>query len=296
MLNPPSNRDPGSDDLTPTDGVSADIDDARASDTPTDVTSGWSTPQASAWEPPQPELFSHAGLTAVDPWLPPRRPLHQVLFPGGLGLVVEIIDVMVLALAMFVAVRFVAHNYVVEGGSMLPTFVEQDFVIVNRLAYRSFDLSWVPGMEDEDWRPFGRPEAGDVVVFAYELEPRERDFIKRVIAVAGQTVEIHDGFVFVDGVQLIEPYILEQPAYAPVPLQTVEEGKVFLLGDNRNNSYDSHLFGQVDESTIIGRADFRYWPFDRWGLIDHALGDGTTSTVAEEGEAGAQGKVAATWP
>lgn len=219
------------------------------------------------------EAFSHDGLSAVDPWSPtPEIPdgRRALLFMGG---VVETLDVLVLALAMFLCVRFVAHNYVVEGGSMLPTFHQSDLVIVNRLAYREFDLSWIPGVDESGWQPFGTPAPGDVVVFEYSGDPNERDFIKRVIAVPGQVVQVDNGVVMVDGMALDEPYIAEAPNYS-YPPTVVTPGSLFVLGDNRNNSLDSHVFGLVDASTVIGRADFRYWPADRWGMIGHVLGDG----------------------
>lgn len=237
------------------------------------------------------DAFSHAGLSALDPWASERArtQANATWFLAGL---VEVLDVVILAVAMFLCVRFVAHNYVVEGGSMLPTFHQSDLVIVNRLAYREFDLSWIPGVDDDAWRPFGSPQPGDVVVFEYSADPNQRDFIKRVIAVPGQTVEVVNGVVIVDGAPLDEPYISEPPNYT-LPPTTVTPGKLFVLGDNRNNSLDSHVFGLVDQSTVIGRADFRYWPAERWGLVDHALADGV-SFAARLG-AGWGSRLAAAW-
>jgi len=125
-------------------------------------------------------------------------------------------------------------------------------------------------VDNGDWRPFGEPHPGDVVVFEYEGDPNHRDFIKRVIATPGQSVEVRDGVVFVDGEAIDEPYIAELGRYS-YPLVIVGPGKLFVLGDNRNNSLDSHIFGFVEESTVIGRADLRYWPAGRWGLVSHAL-------------------------
>src|SRR5690606_21319707 len=150
------------------------------------------------------EQFSHGGLDTADPW-EERQTLRQAVWPWGLGGLAETLDVVVLALAMFLCVRFVAHDYIVDGASMVPTFEDSDFLIVNRLAYRSFDVSWIPGVEADEWRPFGSPQPGDVIVFAYQQSPTERDFIKRVIALPGQTVEVTGGVVFVDGEPLDEP-------------------------------------------------------------------------------------------
>ncbi|MEX1022992.1 MAG: signal peptidase I [Dehalococcoidia bacterium] len=229
-------------------------------------------PDAGPPESPEPpESFSHGGLTSEDPWAA-EAPWHRAVWPWGLGGVVETLDVIILALAMFVCVRFVAHNYVVDGGSMLPTFEHTDFLIVNRLAYRSFDLSWVPGMDEDDWRPFGEPQSGDVIVFEASAN---RDFIKRVVGLPGQTVELRSDVVYVDGVALDEPYTAEhRPGGVPgdYPPIEVEPGHVFVLGDNRDNSQDSRSIGQVEYDQIIGRADIRYWPWGRVGMIDHTLG------------------------
>lgn len=216
--------------------------------------------------PSAPSLSSHRGLADFDPWAVPRK---RGLAAWGLAGLAETLEVVALALIMFLGVRLVAHNYIVDGASMSPTFQSSELVIVNRLAYREIDLSWLPG--GGKFRPFGKPEPGDVVVFLYQEQPRERDFIKRVIAVPGQTVEVRDGHVYVDGRPLDEPYISAPPNYA-MPKAVVPEGAVFVLGDNRNNSFDSHLFGMVDQSRLIGRAELRYWPLDRFWRVVHHLG------------------------
>lgn len=211
-------------------------------------------------------LSSHRGLIDFDPWGVPRK---RGIAAWGLAGIAETLEVVALALIMFIGVRVVAHNYIVDGASMAPTFQSSELVIVNRLAYREFDLSWLPG--GGKIRPFGEPHPGDVVVFLYQEQPRERDFIKRVIAVPGQTVEVRDGHVLVDGRALAEPYVAAPPNYA-MPKTLVPEGTVFVLGDNRNNSFDSHLFGVIEQSRLIGRAELRYWPFDRFWRVDHHIG------------------------
>ncbi len=225
---------------------------------------------AVAQEQVPPSLASHYGLTTFDPWSVPRK---RGLAAWGLAGIAETLEVVALALIMFMGVRVVAHNYIVDGASMAPTFQSSELVIVNRLAYREIDLSWLPG--GHKVRPFGKPEPGDVVVFLYQEEPRERDFIKRVIAVPGQTVEVRDGHVQVDGRALAEPYIAAPPNYA-MPKMVVPEGTVFVLGDNRNNSFDSHLFGVIEQSRLIGRAELRYWPFDRFWRVNHHIGTPTS--------------------
>jgi len=189
------------------------------------------------------------------------------MWPWGLAQVSETLEVIALAILMFMAVRAVGQNFIVDGKSMQPTFLNDELLIVNRLAYLDVDLSWMPWLDEERWRPFGEPEQGDVVVFAY---PRDetRDFIKRVVAVSGQTVEIRDGTAIVDGVALAEPY-LDQAWGGNLPAQVVPEGNLFVMGDNRGNSLDSRAWGMLDQELLIGRVDLRYWPFDRMGLLNH---------------------------
>ena len=225
--------------------------------------------EASADQPPLRAPFpTHAGLDEVDPWIPapPRHPMHSV-WPWGLSQLSETLEVIALAILMFLAVRAVGQNFIVDGESMLPTFENNELLIVNRLAYVSVDLAWIPGVDEHEWRPFGEPEVGDVVVFAFPGD-LDRDFIKRIIAREGQTVAIQNGVVIVDGVPLDEPYI-GGPWNGDFAEQVVPEGMLFVMGDNRENSFDSRSWGWLPESLVVGRADIRYWPFDQIGLVDH---------------------------
>jgi signal peptidase I len=208
------------------------------------------------WGPPLP------------PPLPPQRSLLEYLWPWGVRGVVETVEVIALALLMFLAVRSIGQNFIVDGGSMEPTFHNGEMLIVNKLVYRSFDLSWLPGQPaHEIWRPFGQPEPGDVVVFRFPQDT-SRDFIKRVIAVPGQTVEVRNGVTYVDGKAQDESYLAQAPRYTFGPV-TVAAGEYFVLGDNRNNSFDSHSWGMLGESYLIGRAELRYWPLARAGRVDN---------------------------
>lgn len=203
--------------------------------------------------------LTHGGLVSVDPWAVERVSIGRTLWPWGLRGLTETLEVIALAMIMFVAVRGVAHNYRVDGNSMVPTFHDGEALIVNRLAYRTLNLGWVPGFGRDHWQPFGAPQQGDVVIFVAQRLPKERDFVKRVIGVPGQTVAVRNGRVIVDGVAYDEPYISAPPNYEYAP-QTVPPGKLFVLGDNRNNSQDSHLIGMIDMGEVIGRVDLRYWP------------------------------------
>ena len=210
---------------------------------------------------------SHSGLAERDPWAAPPAPAAtderttlQRIWPFGMRTLAETLEVVALALLMFIIVRGVAQNFIVDGGSMEPNFQHADMVVVNKLAYRTFDFSWLPLVAEDAWRPFGAIEQGDVVVFAFPLGP-DRDFIKRVVALPGQTVEVRDGAVIVNGEVLDEPYLLHAPSYSSGP-QTVPPGHVFVLGDARS-------WGMLQQGLIIGRAELRYWPLDRFGIVGH---------------------------
>jgi signal peptidase I len=170
----------------------------------------------------------------------------------------DIRDTIVMVLAIYTLVNLIAPRYIVEGASMAPNFETGEWIIVSRLPYL-----------------LGEPQRGDVVVLDFP-EPQD-DLIKRVVGLPGETVEIHDGLVFVDGAPISEPYINAQPRYSEDPV-TLGPDEFFVLGDNRNNSRDSHSFGAVDRDKIIGRAWLIYWPPPNWTIIPQ-VGYGTSAVV-----------------
>ena len=165
-------------------------------------------------------------------------------------ILLEVIETIVLALVLFVAINFLTARIRVDGSSMQPSFTDGDYVIVNRLAYQ-----------------FGDIQRGDVIVFPYPLD-EEDDYIKRVIGLPGDRVAVYGGIVYVNGEPINEPYILEQPLADEAEL-IVPEGYVFVMGDNRNASSDSRSWGPLNIEKIIGKAVFRYWPFTTMGIVDH---------------------------
>jgi signal peptidase I len=125
------------------------------------------------------------------------------------------------------------------------------------------------GLAEVKIMPFGQPKRGDIVVFRYPRDP-SRDFIKRVVALPGETVEIKAGQVYVNNQRLEEPYIMDNPTYSKEPAVVLPD-QYFVLGDNRNNSSDSHVWGPVPVDNVIGKAWLTYWPIQDWGSIpDHA--------------------------
>ncbi len=162
------------------------------------------------------------------------------------GIIREYLECGAIAVVLAVLIiTFVAQSFVVEGSSMEPSLHHGQRLLVNKFVYR-----------------FGPPDVGDVVVFRYPGNPSE-DFIKRVVAVGGSEVEISQGHLYLDGEPLEEPYIKEPPAGEFGPVE-VPEDKIFVLGDNRNNSKDSRYpdVGFLQKDEIVGRAVFIYWPPD----------------------------------
>lgn len=186
---------------------------------------------------------------------------------------VEILQTILLTLVIFLAVRSVVQNYRVEGASMEPSFHDGQFLLVSRVAYMRLDgepLRMVKqlGVAQEangSYYPFGGPQRGDVIVF-HNIHPAEPDLIKRVIGLSGDRVQVDRGRVTVNGVPLQEDYIRAVPSYS-WPLTTVPEGSLFVLGDNRPNSSDSHLWGFLPEPKVVGKAWATYWPPNQWGVV-----------------------------
>lgn len=159
------------------------------------------------------------------------------------------------ALGLAVILALLIHQYVfaqflVEGESMMPTMENREHLIVNKLVYR-----------------LHKPEHGDIIVFKYPSDTT-KDYIKRVIGVPGDTIEVRDEKVYRNGKPLDEPY-LGEPTSKPYSPVKVEEGKLFVMGDNRNFSKDSRdpSVGMVPYDLIVGRADLVFLPIDKFKLF-----------------------------
>jgi signal peptidase I len=167
----------------------------------------------------------------------------------------EIVELVVLICAIYALVNLATVRFIVQGPSMQPTFYTGQFLIVSRVNYL-----------------LGDPQRGDIVVFHYPGNPDE-DYIKRVIGLPGDTVEIRQQRVYVNGVQLNEPYINEECTDDMCADNSWELGpdQYFVMGDNRNHSSDSRRFGPVDRGYIVGEVLIRYWPPSDWGIV-HQIG------------------------
>ncbi len=164
---------------------------------------------------------------------------------------VDIIETLVFSLLLFAIINTLTARIRVDGQSMEPTLHSNEFVIVNRLAYR-----------------LGQPKIGDVIVFHPPTDP-EQEYIKRVIGLPGDEVVISHQQVKVNGRLLEEPYIASPPRYESSWM--VPEGALFVLGDNRNNSSDSHSWGTVPLRNVVGKAVIVYWPPADWGMVEHVF-------------------------
>ncbi len=211
----------------------------------------------------------------------------------GRKLLRDILETALLALLVFLAVRAMLQNYIVEGSSMYPTLDSSQQILVNKLAYAEINLSrlsnFIPLWDAEDGEVrqiFGGPQRGDIIVFR-SPQGFGNDLIKRVIGIPGDEVAIVNGQVYINGLLLEEPYITRD-WHDTWPSMVVPERHYFVLGDNRNSSQDSRspLVGLVPRELIVGKALLTYWPFDSIGLAPNggaSLVDPTQASGEQEG-------------
>jgi len=179
---------------------------------------------------------------------PSAEPATQSDTPRQSNLLREIVETALLTAIIFLVVNLIIGRFRIESVSMLPNLVEGEYVIVDKVSYTL--------------RP---PERGDIVVIKRVGSP---DLIKRVIGLPGETIEVHGGQTFINGVALNEPYVAHPPTY-DLAATAVEPGRFYVLGDNRSNSQDSHVFGSIAKEDIIGRAWIIYWPPPDWKIVPH---------------------------
>jgi signal peptidase I len=176
---------------------------------------------------------------------------QQAARTGLLRALLELLhDLAVAALFCFFLIAFVAQAFRVQGTSMQPLLADGERIIVNKFVYRFHPI-----------------ERGDVVVFWYPREP-QISFIKRVVGLPGEVVELRRGALFVNGQRISEGYLASQYRDSDnYPPTEVKRGFYFVLGDHRNSSNDSRTWGEVPERYIYGKAVYRFWPFSLMGSI-----------------------------
>lgn len=197
------------------------------------------------------------------------------------SMVREVIETLLLALLIFVAVRAVVLNFRVDGHSMDDSLDNNEMLLVNRNSYFSYDkdkwFGWIPGVDTDDGDivyPFGTPERGDIVVLNPPQVNTDKPYIKRVVGIPGDTIAIHDDGVYINDIRLDEPYVSDRASRCAPDSQVcgpleVPADSVFVMGDNRTNSEDSRVFGLVPIDNIIGKAWITYWPVDDIGIVPH---------------------------
>jgi signal peptidase I len=209
------------------------------------------------------ETLAQLESTATESEAQPRR--------GGWRLLREIAETIVLTVVIFAVINFATGRFRIEGPSMQPNLSEGQYLIINKLVYR-----------------LGAPARGDIIVFHHPRNPG-RDLIKRIIGLPGETVEVRQGQVYVDGDALREPYVLNRGTYSIHYELGADE--FFVLGDNRPNSDDSHNWGVLEEAKIVGKAWLSYWPPDNWGGVPHY---GYPDSSIAQGQMVGEGQVLAT--
>jgi signal peptidase I len=167
------------------------------------------------------------------------------------SILIDILQTILIAVVLYFLIDSFVARVRVENISMEPTLYPGEFVLVNKLAYR-----------------LGSPHRGDIIVF-HAPQNNGEDYIKRVIGIPGDTVEVRSNQVFVNGVGLEEPYLAAVPAYSGVWVVPAES--LFVLGDNRNQSSDSHSWGFVPLKDVVGAAFLVYWPLENFKFLNNPL-------------------------
>jgi signal peptidase I len=196
--------------------------------------------------------------------IPEAPPVKQ----GWKNFAQEVLETLGLAVLLFLVINVISARVRVDGFSMRPTLQDGEFVLINRLAFQ-----------------LGNFRRGDIIVFRPPMYPETdffrrllglpnisddyEDYIKRIIGLPGDTVKITNGTVQINGTLIGEPYIAAAPAYSGE--WTVPADNLFVLGDNRNNSADSHAWGFLPEKNVLGKALVIYWPFANWKVLKSNL-------------------------
>ncbi len=185
----------------------------------------------------------------------------------------EIMEAVLLALVALVVLQGTVRNFQVEGSSMSPTLEGGQYLIVDQVSYFQLDVERlarvIPFWDASDSSPrfaFDPPTRGEIIVFRYPQDP-DKDFVKRVVGLPGETVEVRLGTVYIDDEPLREPYLQRRDNSSARSL-VLDDKEYYVIGDNRRNSNDSRAWGIVPEENIVGKVWLVYWPWEDLGVVD----------------------------
>lgn len=162
----------------------------------------------------------------------------------------DLAETLALAVILYFGINALSARVRVDGFSMIPTLQDGEYVLVSKVTYK-----------------LGEPQHGDIIVFEHPSQQMQEDLIKRIVGLPGDVVEVTGLTVYVNGQPLVEPYINAAPTYSGK--WEVPDGYLFVLGDNRNESSDSHAWGLLPMENVVGKALVIYWPPPEWNIISH---------------------------
>ena len=200
--------------------------------------------ESMAWPPSHGSWPSDSERPEFEPLRQVQEPLHR---PDGT--LRDIVETLLLTVLIAFGIQFAVQSRLVEGSSMEPTLHNGQRLLINRLSYASLS----------------EPQRGDIIVF--RAWDQQEDFIKRVIGVPGDEIEIQDRTILVNGSQLDEPYLDQAISYGHIGPLVLPADRYYVMGDNRGNSSDSRLHGPLSQEQILGKAWVSYWPFENLGFV-----------------------------
>lgn len=202
----------------------------------------------SANDTPEPTPFP--ALESIDAAPPPLVETPAEEKTNWKQFAFDLIETLVLAVILYFGINALSARVRVDGFSMNPTLQDGEYVLVSKVSYK-----------------LGDPQRGDIIVFEFPGSLPTQDLIKRIIGLPGDVIEVRQKTVYINGQVLSEPYIAAAPNYSGT--WQVPEGFLFVLGDNRNDSSDSHSWGMLPIGNVIGKAILIYWPPTDWNFINH---------------------------
>ena len=198
----------------------------------------------------EPEIINPPALESTEAIVIPASETPAEEKTDWKQLAFDLIETLVLAVVLYFGINALSARVRVDGFSMNPTLQDGEYVLVSKVSYK-----------------LGEPQHGDIIVFEFPGGQPAQDLIKRIVGLPGDVIEVREKVVYVNGQALTEPYIAAAPLYSGT--WQVPDGFLFVLGDNRNDSSDSHAWGMLPIANVIGKAILIYWPPPEWNMINH---------------------------